>query len=91
MPFNSGMLNDFNSKSFDIMNYIDYDRFKNFKKINIDYTFSDNNSVITQGPVFTASKIIESRKTGAYSNKQEPYNNSSFNKMRVLIEYNKIR
>ena len=91
MSFNADRLNDYNSKSYDIMNYVDYDRYKNFKKINIDYTFSSNNDVITQGPIFNSSKIVESRIQGAYTNKQEPYNNESFKKMRIVREYNKIR
>lgn len=91
MSFNPNRLNDFNSKSYDIMEYVDYERYKNFKKINIDYTFSNNNEVITQSPVFNSSKIIESETSSAYENKQEPYNSESFKKMRIIREYNKIR
>jgi hypothetical protein len=73
------------------MEYVDYDRYKNFKKINIDYTFSSNNEVITQSPVFNSSKIVESRLSSAYENKQGPYTNESFKKMRMIREFNKIR
>jgi hypothetical protein len=91
MSFNPERLNDFNSKSYDTVEYVDYDRYKNFKKINIDYTFSSNNEVITQSPVFNSSKIVESRPTSAYENKQEPYTNESLKKMRMVREFNKIR
>lgn len=91
MSFNPERLNDFNSKSYDIIEYVDYARYKNFKKINIDYTFSSNNDVITQSPIFNSSKIVESRLSSAYKNKQEPYTNESFKKMRMIREYNKIR
>lgn len=91
MSFNPDRLNDFNSKSYDTMNYMDYDRYKNFKKINIDYTFSDNNEVITSGPVFNSFKIIENRIASVYTNKQEPYTSDSFKKMRMVREYSKIR
>jgi hypothetical protein len=91
MSINPDRLNDFNSKSYDTMDYVDYSRYKNFKKINIDYTFSDNNEVITSGPVFNSSKIVENRIPGAYTNKQEPYASDSLKKMRMVREYNKIR
>jgi hypothetical protein len=91
MSINKDRLNDFSSKSFDSMNYVDYDRYKYFKKINIDYTFSDNNEVITQGPTFNASKIVENRIPNAYTNIQEPYNDESLKKMRMVREFNKIK
>jgi hypothetical protein len=73
------------------MTYIDYSRYKNYKKINIDYTLSDNNTLITSGPVFNAAKIIETKVDPAYTNFQENFENESLRKTRLLKEYNKIR
>ena len=91
MSFNSDRLNDYNSKSYDIMNYIDYDRFKNFRRTNIDYTFSNNNDVITQAPVFTFLKIVPTKVDSAYTNFQDEFQDESLRKSRIKKEYNKIR
>lgn len=91
MSINSSRLNDYNSKSYNIMNYIDYDRYKNRTKINIDYTFHTDNSVITEGPRFNSNKIIKSKTATAYTNGQKSYISDSFKRIRVVKEYNKIR
>jgi hypothetical protein len=91
MSFNSDRLNDYNSKSFNVTNYIDYDRFKNYRKINIDYTFSNNNEVITRGPVFNPVKIVANRVNPAYTNGQDAFESDSFRNNRLTQEYNKIR
>ena len=91
MSINSSRLNDFNTKSYNITDYIDYNRFKNYKKVNIDYTFSSNNEVITQSPRFTPTKIIASGQETAYTRNQEEFEDESFRKTRLTPEYNKIR
>ena len=91
MSINTERLNDYNSKSYNYMNYLDYDRFKDYKKINIDYTFSSNNYVITKGPVFNPVKIVASEVDTAYSNSQEAFEDESLRKTRLTREYNKIR
>jgi len=91
MSFNSERLDDYNSKSYSNTEYIDYERYKNYKKINIDYTFAANNDVITRGPVFNSFKIVEGKISTAYTNRQEPYTKEPFQKIRVLKEYNRIR
>lgn len=91
MSFNSDRLNDYNSKSYNIMNYIDYDRFKNFKRINVDYTFSSNNEAITKAPLFNFIKIVPNKVDNAYTNSQDEFEDESFRKTRLTKEYNKIR
>lgn len=91
MSFNSDRLNDYNSKSYNIMNYIDYDRFKNFKRINIDYTFSSNNEAITSPPLFSFIKIVPNKVDNAYTNRQDEFEDESLRKTRLIKEYNKIR
>lgn len=91
MSFNAERLNDYTSKSYDITNYIDYDRFKNFKRINVDYTFSNNNEPITTGPVFNVNKIGSSKVDPVYTKSQEVFEDESLNKKPLTKEYSKIR
>ena len=92
MSFNpSRLLNEDNTKMREVGEYLDFSRYKNFKKINIDYTIASNNTALVSGPVFNSNKIVRGDKIVAYSNPQVEYtpdemNNSSFTK-----EYNKIR
>jgi hypothetical protein len=94
MSFNyDSRLNDYNSKSYNNTSYVDYDRYKDYKKINIDYTIVTNNKPLIDGPIFKAIKIVKSESSSPYTNQQ----NGAFNvetltkKKRVLKEYNKIR
>jgi hypothetical protein len=93
MSFNSDRLNDYNSKSFNVLNYVDYDRFRNYKKININYTINNNNDILTSGPVFTAAKIVSTKVDDkAYTKRQEEFDDESLTKVPLSKEeYKRIK
>jgi len=93
MSFNSDRLNDYNSKSFNVLNYVDYDRFRNYKKININYTVNNNNDILTSGPVFTAAKIVNTKVDDkAYTKRQGEFDDESLTKVPLSKEeYKRIK
>jgi hypothetical protein len=89
--FDSGRLNGGFSKSYNSLSYMDFSRFENIKKINIDYTLYTNNQPLVSAPVFKASKITPGYNNTAYLDNQVDYKPNSMINSPVNKEYNKIR